>query len=63
MRGGGELLIVFDPFSSVLTYQPYIMKGGETRLIAVGCTLRRLVAKAAALKVHDEMSAILSPIS
>ena len=30
-------------------------KGGGVRPIAVGCTLRRLVAKVAALKVRDEM--------
>ena len=35
-------------------------KGGGVRPIAVGCTLRRLVAKGAALKVRDEMSALLS---
>ena len=36
-------------------------KGGGVRPIAVGCTLRQLVAKVAVLKVRDEMSALLSP--
>ena len=36
-------------------------KCGGIRPIAVGCTLRRLVAKVAANKVRDEMSFLLAP--
>ena len=36
-------------------------KSGGVRPIAVGCTLRRLVAKVACLSVVDEMAELLSP--
>ena len=38
-----------------------LQKGGGVRPIAVGCTLRRLVAKVAGMKVMDEMAALLAP--
>ena len=36
-------------------------KDDGVRPIAVGCTLRRLAAKVASLKVRDEMAALLAP--
>ena len=36
-------------------------KEGGIRPIAVGCTLRRLVAKVAGFRVRDEMAALLAP--
>ena len=36
-------------------------KDGGVRPIAVGCTLRRLVAKLAGRKIMDEMGELLAP--
>ena len=36
-------------------------KDGGVRPIAVGCTLRRITAKVASLKVRDEMAVLLAP--
>ena len=38
-----------------------LTKDGGIRPIAVGCTLRRLVAKVAGFRVRDEMAALLAP--
>ena len=38
------------------------MKGGGVRPIAVGGTLRRLIAKVAAIKVSEEIGALLAPV-
>ena len=43
-------------------YTKFYKKDGGVRPIAIGCTLRRLVAKCACSQICNDMSAILSPL-
>ena len=49
------------PFFFGATLTALNKKGGGVRPIAVGCTLRRLVAKIAGNKARDDMVALLAP--
>ena len=49
------------PFFFGATLTALNKKGGGVRPIAVGCTLRRLVAKVAGNKVREDMVALLAP--
>ena len=76
-NGGKSLLTALSLFSSLViqgkiptSIRPFFFganlialekKDGGIRPIAVGCTLRRLVAKIAGNKVTDDMSSLLAP--
>ena len=57
----GSILTSVRPFFFGANLIAIQKKGGGIRPIAVGCTLRRLVAKVAGMKVVDEMAALLAP--
>ena len=54
-------LSLFRPFFFGASLVALNKKDGDTHPIAVGCTLRRLVAKCAGSKVMKEMGELLFP--
>ena len=57
----GEVLAEVRPIFFGANLVAFNKKGGGVRPIAMGCTLRRLVAKCAGLLVRDEMGELLAP--
>ncbi len=57
----GDVPQMVRPFFFAASLVALKKKSGGVRLIAVGCTLRRLVAKIASRKVSDDMAELLPP--
>ena len=57
----GKTPVSIRPFFFGASLTALTKKEGGIRPIAVGCTLRRLVAKVAGFRVRDEMAALLAP--
>ncbi len=57
----GKTPMSIRPFFFGASLTALTKKEGRIRAIAVGCTLRRLVAKVAGFRVRDEMAARLTP--
>ena len=57
----GNTPVSIRPFFFSVNFIALQKKDGGIRPIAVGCTLRRLVAKVAGMKVVDQMATLLAP--
>ncbi len=57
----GDVPQMVQPFFFGASLVALKKKSGGVRPIAVGCTLRRLVAKIASRKVSDDMAELLAP--